>query len=286
MGAQNLAPDAEKLHARPGGNGRPGDGPGVPVDDELDLDQHRLDVVDRQAIEVLAGGNRLGQVARVQIADQGDGLGVATRIGRAVLDDQIVSEILDQRQPVLDAGGQDPRRRIAEGSERLGHGEEGADVGRELGDRRIRLAEADDRAVGPGRRHHQDRRRAVAPGQALVEAHRSVALQEFAPGLEPADAVQQRSDAERPRQAPAHPAAAAHLQEAEVGPPRGVEPDRHFESIGRQRLSDALRPFDDGDRVVDRLVPAEVFQLQRSAQAIKVGVDDRSAPTRRRSASA
>ncbi len=51
---KQLAPDREKLHAGARRHGDPRDRRRVPVDDEFDLDQHRLGVVSRQPIDVVA----------------------------------------------------------------------------------------------------------------------------------------------------------------------------------------------------------------------------------------
>ncbi len=86
---------------------------------QLDLDQHRLDVVGRQPVDVVAGRKAVRQVAAVQIDEQRDRLGVAGAVGHAVLDDGRLAQILDQRQSVLDAVGDQVRGRIAEASATL-----------------------------------------------------------------------------------------------------------------------------------------------------------------------
>ncbi len=151
----------------------------------------------------------------MQVGDQRDRLGVAAGVRRAVLDHGLLAEILDQRQPVLDARGEDARGGEAKAPQPLRHGEEGANVGRELGDRGVGLAEADDRPLGSGRRHHQDGGRTVGFGQALVQAHRGVALHELAPRLDPAGRVKEGADARAPARA------AGPFGRARASPARG-----------------------------------------------------------------
>ena len=174
----------------------------------------------------------------MQIDEQRDRLGVAGAVGNAVLDDGRLAEVLDQRQPVLDAVGDQLRGRIAEAPQPSGHGDVSADVGGKLGDRRIGLAVAHDRSVRPRRRYHQDGFRPVGLRQAFVGADRGVALQELAPRLAPASTVQDRADAERASQPLDHSSEAAQLQDAEVGAARGVELNIHLEPVRGKRRGD------------------------------------------------
>ena len=187
------------------------------------------------------------------------------------------AEVLDQRQAFVDAVGEKGRRRVAEAAQPLVHGDESGDVGRELGDRGVRLAEADDGPVRPGRRNHQDRRLAGRLGEPLIGADGRVALQEFARRVAPAGALEQPRDAERQPQARGDRAESAQSQQAEFRTAARIEPDLDLEPVGGQRLSHLLRPLDDGDRVLDRLVPAEIGELHRAAQPVEIGMDHRPA---------
>ncbi len=142
-------------------------------------------------------------------------------------------------------------------------------------DRAVGLAEADRRPVGAGRRDHEDRLRSVRLGQALVGARRGVAHHERALGVDEAAPLEQLAD--RPRQGEARLEAAdpRHRDDARVGAAvrRRVEGD--VEPIAGEAAAGPLRPFDEDERPVGRLLPTELRELGRLLDAEQVGVDDR-----------
>jgi len=56
-----------------------------------------------------------------------------------------------------------------------------------------------------------------------------------------------------------------------------VKADVDLEPVRGQRLRDLLRPLDDRNRPVDRLIPAEIGEFRRPAQPIEVSVNHRPA---------
>ena len=91
----------------------------VPVERQLDLDQHRLDVVGRQRVDFAVDRQRLRQFAGVQIGEQRRRLGVAFGVRPALVGNGLGAEILDQRQTLGDVVGVNPRRRTTFGAQAL-----------------------------------------------------------------------------------------------------------------------------------------------------------------------
>ena len=98
-------------------------------------------------------------------------------------------------------------------------------------------------------------------------------MEEFASCAAPAGALQEPRNPKGQRQPAAHCALAAQRQQTKIGTFARVETNIDFKPVGWQRFGDPLRPFDDGDRVGDRFIPAEIVEFARAAQPIEVGVD-------------
>ena len=81
---QQLAPQAEEHLARAGGRRDARRGRRIPVERQLDLDQHRVDVVGRQRIGLVVDRQRARQFAPMQIGEQRRRLGVALGVGPAL----------------------------------------------------------------------------------------------------------------------------------------------------------------------------------------------------------
>ena len=202
------------------------------------------------------------------------GFEVAVRDGAVLPDEGLRAEVLDDRDAVFGVRRVDFRGRDALAAQRGVHGEEGPDVAGEPGDLVVGLAEAHDRRVGAGRRGHEQGGAASRVRQALVGAGRGVAGQEGARGLGEARGVQQRflrlglGDARREGAVARHRGGAGRVRV------RGVDRQRHVQPVSREGVADALGPFDEQQRPVGRLVPAELGQFGGRADAVKVRVDD------------
>ena len=149
----------------------------IPVERQLDLDQHRVDVVDRRVVGSSPAAASAAGRAPVQIGEQRGRRGVARGVGAAGFDDGLEPKSSISARPSATLWAIDARRRVAERAQALAHGDERRGCRcDEPGDRGVGLAEAQRRPVRPRRRDHQDRRRAVGLGQPLVGAARGVAV--------------------------------------------------------------------------------------------------------------
>ena len=90
-------------------------------------------------------------------------------------------------------------------------------------------------------------------------------MQGRAIGLGPARALEKSLDRPRALEARRHRAAGAEFRAAEFVAPGGVVGQRDFQSIRRQGVGGALRPFDQRDGALDRLPPAQLGQLLGAA---------------------
>jgi len=84
---EQFAPDRQELHPRAGGRRRPSDRRRIPVERQLDLDQHRLDVVDRQGVGFVVDRQAFRQFAPVKINEKRNRLRVSRAVGNAALGD-------------------------------------------------------------------------------------------------------------------------------------------------------------------------------------------------------
>ena len=149
-----------------------------PVEQQLGLDQERLDVVVRNPIfDMRRDHERVGQLHLMQRTQRVDRGLVAFLDGsrRIAGDHALVAQVLDEQQPLVEIGVQNGGRREAALAQSIRHRDERDDALGKMRDRAVGLAVADRRAVRPPRRVHQDHL-LLAEREPLVGARRSIAL--------------------------------------------------------------------------------------------------------------
>ena len=191
----------------------------------------------------------------MQIREQRRRLGIARGVRAVRVRDRLRAEILDQRETAGNVSSQNARRRIPLRAQALRDREEGADVRGEPRDFGVGLAETERRTARSRRQDHEDRRRAVRRRQPFIRAAGRIAVQRRPTRVGPARAVEQNLDRARALEARRHRAPGAQFGAAEFVASRGIEEQRYLQSIRGQRVGGALRPLDQSDGALDRLVP-------------------------------
>src|SRR5215468_6771640 len=181
---QRLAPERLERRARLLGDRR-AEPRQVPVKEQLGFDQERADVVGRYLVlDVRCDRQRVRQPTVVQREQHVDDSLVALgdRRRRVARDQALLTQILEQEQPLFEIGVKDLRRRKALFPQPFRHRHEWRDRLGEVSDRAVRLAAAHRRAIRPTRCIHQDTA-LVAGEELVVGTGRSVAGHATAPRL-------------------------------------------------------------------------------------------------------
>ena len=251
----------------------------VPVEQQLDFDELRLHVVDRQTMRDVRrdphAGWHLLVVQRNQHIDR-RGIAFRDRRRRIAGDDRFGSEILDQQQAVGDLGLEDLRRGVAKLAQPVRHRDERHDVLGQMRDLAVGLAVPHRRPVGPSRSVHQDG--AVgAEREPLIAARRGVALDAAAVGLREARGVEKAADHRDALGARRELAVAGHAHVAMLRSVQRRQREGDIEAVRRQESRRPVRPFQQHDGVLRQVVETELRQLARAFQPVKVRVHQRKA---------
>ena len=143
----------------------------------------------------------------------------------------------------------------------VGHADERMDAFRQPGDGAVGLAHPHRGTVRPFRRDHQNGGFAMQR-QPLVGAGRGVAEQVLPLGIAPARSGQQPVDRACALDLRRPCAIARQHCDAVVGARCGIEMQRDIEALGRNEESGPLRPFDEHEGVLRRLLPAELAPVR------------------------
>ena len=263
-GRQRLRPQAAEGRARQRRHGRHAAMRQVPVEQQLGLDQQRVDIVAGKAVvDLRRHGQRVRQVEFVQSRQhiRGDLVALGDRRARVLRQHAFLAEVLHDEQARVEVGGIDGGRGKTARLQAPRQRHERLHVLGDMGDGAVGLAIAHRRPVRTARRIHQHRVAARAD-QPLIGAGRGIALQMLPARRAEAGDVDERADRLHALQRERKPA----IGEQAHAPARlrrlGRDGDAHFQPVGLQHaLAGTLGPFHQRDGTVRLVGPAEFVQL-------------------------